>query len=169
MICFHASHTDLLLVDLQEWFPNLLRTTRIQVSWDKFRIPPANHYETEIISLCVWTNAGSNLTSDGWIKWKDSQYYINDIQMGMDDARHYCKQRNGDLVSIYSKDENTFIWKQVSFTNFLFNLKTKCRKNIYCLFTFFSPYYSHSMRLQISRKYGSFYIGMSVGLDGSLW
>lgn len=66
----------------------------------------------------VLTNAGSNLTSDGWIKWRNNQYYINDILMGVDDARHYCKQRHGDLVSIYSKDENTFIWKQVIFSHF---------------------------------------------------
>ncbi|XP_075877945.1 macrophage mannose receptor 1-like [Nelusetta ayraudi] len=85
-------------------------------------IPPPNNTET--------TN---NLTSDGWIKWRENQYYINENPMYMDDARHYCRQRHGDLVSINSKDENTFIWKQ------------------------------------ISRNYGTFYIGMSVGLDGSLW
>lgn len=64
------------------------------------------------------TNAGDNLTSDGWLKWKNNQYYINDNPMCMDDARHYCRQRHGDLVSIDSKDENTFIWKQVIFSHF---------------------------------------------------
>lgn len=33
--------------------------------------------------------------------------------MSMEDARHFCQQRHGDLVSINSKDENTFLWKQV--------------------------------------------------------
>lgn len=68
--------------------------------------------------LCALTNAGNNLTSDGWIKWRENQYYINENPMYMDDARHYCKQRHGDLISINSKDENTFIWKQVIFSHF---------------------------------------------------
>lgn len=39
--------------------------------------------------------------------------------MYMEDARHFCQQRHGDLVSITSKEENTFLWKQVSI--FIFN------------------------------------------------
>lgn len=31
----------------------------------------------------------------------------------MEDARHFCKQKHGDLVSITSKEENVFLWKQV--------------------------------------------------------
>lgn len=33
--------------------------------------------------------------------------------MSMEDARSFCQQRHGDLVSISTKDENVFIWKQV--------------------------------------------------------
>nr|XP_046265197.1 macrophage mannose receptor 1-like [Scatophagus argus] len=74
-----------------------------------------------------------NTTSDGWIEWRGKQYFINRNSMYMDDARHFCQQRHGDLVSITSKEENVFLWKQ------------------------------------ISRSYGSFYIGLSVDLDGSFW
>lgn len=123
-------------VDSQEWFQYLLRTTQKQVSWRKFsrtlkvsdeerkkkktccldlthEVHAANY-----VWLCALTNAGNNLTLDGWIKWGENQYYINENPMYMDDARHYCRQRHGDLISINSKDENTFIWKQVIFSHF---------------------------------------------------
>uniref|UniRef100_A0A671U397 Mannose receptor, C type 1b n=1 Tax=Sparus aurata TaxID=8175 RepID=A0A671U397_SPAAU len=72
-----------------------------------------------------------NMTSDGWLEWKGSQYYINDMTMAMEDARHFCKQRHGDLVTINSEEERVFLWKQ------------------------------------ISKKYGSFWIGLTVDLDGT--
>ena len=34
--------------------------------------------------------------------------------MAMEDARHFCKQRHGDLVTINSEEERVFLWKQVS-------------------------------------------------------
>ncbi|XP_059201160.1 macrophage mannose receptor 1-like [Centropristis striata] len=74
-----------------------------------------------------------NTTSDGWTVWKGNHYLFNQHSMTMEDARHFCRQRHGDLVSIITKEENTFIWKQ------------------------------------ISRSYATYYIGMSVDLDGSFW
>ncbi|XP_068459604.1 macrophage mannose receptor 1-like isoform X2 [Clinocottus analis] len=74
-----------------------------------------------------------NTTSDGWLVWRGNQYLINRDTMSMEDARHFCQKWHGDLVSISSKDENVFIWKQ------------------------------------ISRSYGSYYLGLSVDLDGSFW
>ncbi|XP_068197546.1 macrophage mannose receptor 1-like isoform X2 [Antennarius striatus] len=74
-----------------------------------------------------------NTTSDGWLEWRGNHYFINTNPMYMEDARRFCQQRHGDLVSIKSKDENTFLWKQ------------------------------------ISRHYGSCYIGLSMDIDGSLW
>uniref|UniRef100_A0A671U5T3 Mannose receptor, C type 1b n=1 Tax=Sparus aurata TaxID=8175 RepID=A0A671U5T3_SPAAU len=59
-------------------------------------------------------NPDYNMTSDGWLEWKGSQYYINDMTMAMEDARHFCKQRHGDLVTINSEEERVFLWKQVS-------------------------------------------------------
>lgn len=55
-----------------------------------------------------------NTTSDGWLEWKGNQYYINDRTMAMEDARHFCKRRHGDLVTINSEEERVFLWKQVS-------------------------------------------------------
>ena len=37
--------------------------------------------------------------------------------MYMDDARQFCQQRHGDLVSISTKEENVFLWKQVGILN----------------------------------------------------
>uniref|UniRef100_A0A8C3ALJ6 Mannose receptor, C type 1b n=1 Tax=Cyclopterus lumpus TaxID=8103 RepID=A0A8C3ALJ6_CYCLU len=71
-----------------------------------------------------------NTTSDGWLVWRGNQYLINGNLLSMEDARHFCQQRHGDLISINSKEENAFVWKQ------------------------------------ISRTYGSYYIGLSVDLDG---
>lgn len=54
-----------------------------------------------------------NVTSDGWMEWRGNQYYLNRISMYMEEARYFCQQRHGDLASINSKEENTFLWKQV--------------------------------------------------------
>ncbi|XP_078120279.1 macrophage mannose receptor 1-like isoform X1 [Sander vitreus] len=74
-----------------------------------------------------------NTTSDGWLVWRGNQYFLNTNAMSMEDARHFCQQRHGDLVSVTSKDENQFLWKK------------------------------------ISRTYRSYYLGLSVDLDGSFW
>lgn len=59
--------------------------------------------------------ADYNTTSDGWTEWRGNQYTVNRMMMPIEDARHYCQQRGGDLVSISSRDENIFLWKQVFF------------------------------------------------------
>uniref|UniRef100_A0A671TZD2 Mannose receptor, C type 1b n=1 Tax=Sparus aurata TaxID=8175 RepID=A0A671TZD2_SPAAU len=74
-------------------------------------------------------------TSDGWLVWGGNHYFIVRNSMYMDDARQFCQQRHGDLVSISTKEENVFLWKQVGI--------------LIC--------------------YGSYYIGLSVDLDGSFW
>ncbi|XP_042352885.1 macrophage mannose receptor 1-like isoform X2 [Plectropomus leopardus] len=55
-----------------------------------------------------------NTTSDGWLEWKGSQYYFNNEEMAMEDARRFCQQRHGDLVTINSEAESVFLWKRVS-------------------------------------------------------
>lgn len=55
-----------------------------------------------------------NITSDVWLEWKGKQYFFGNDPLAMDDARHFCKQRHGDLVSIDSEDEDIFLWGQVS-------------------------------------------------------
>ncbi|KAM8838452.1 macrophage mannose receptor 1-like isoform 2-T2 [Synchiropus picturatus] len=74
-----------------------------------------------------------NVTADGWLLWRGNQYYVNKRSLAMEDARSFCQQRHGDLITITSEAENIFVWKQVS------------------------------------RSYGSYYIGLSVDLDGSFW
>lgn len=55
-----------------------------------------------------------NKTSDRWLEWKGNQYYINIQPMAMEDARHFCQQRDCDLVTINSEAESVFLWNQVS-------------------------------------------------------
>lgn len=59
-----------------------------------------------------------NKTSDGWLEWNGNQYYINNKVMAMEDARRFCQQRHGDLVTIDSEAESVFLWKQVSSDTF---------------------------------------------------
>ncbi|XP_030015951.1 macrophage mannose receptor 1-like [Sphaeramia orbicularis] len=54
-----------------------------------------------------------NTTSDGWIEWNENQYLINQELMVNEEARHFCQQRHGDLVSIESEAENIFLWQQI--------------------------------------------------------
>uniref|UniRef100_A0A674B887 Macrophage mannose receptor 1-like n=1 Tax=Salmo trutta TaxID=8032 RepID=A0A674B887_SALTR len=55
-----------------------------------------------------------NVTEDGWLEFGGSQYYFNSELLAMEDARHYCQQRHGDLVVINGLTENTFLWKKVN-------------------------------------------------------
>uniref|UniRef100_A0AAQ4RAS3 Mannose receptor, C type 1b n=1 Tax=Gasterosteus aculeatus aculeatus TaxID=481459 RepID=A0AAQ4RAS3_GASAC len=90
----HGSWNDANCEGYNDWFCQILAGVTP-------KIPPNN------------TVVEYNRTSDGWLVWRGSQYFISGNPMSMEDARHFCQQRHGDLVSINSKDENTFLWKQV--------------------------------------------------------
>ncbi|KAG9273997.1 hypothetical protein AMEX_G10790 [Astyanax mexicanus] len=53
-----------------------------------------------------------NTTEDGWIIFKDNQYYFSDEASSMESARRFCKHRHGDLVSINDEEERVFVWHQ---------------------------------------------------------
>lgn len=55
-----------------------------------------------------------NMTSDGWLIYNDTQYYINMDTMPMEPARAYCKKNFGDLAVITGESERRFLWKQIS-------------------------------------------------------
>ncbi|XP_030635018.1 macrophage mannose receptor 1 [Chanos chanos] len=59
------------------------------------------------------TIAEYNVTEDGWIQYNGSQYFINQDELSMDEARAYCKQNHGDLVVISGHTERRFLWKQI--------------------------------------------------------
>ncbi|XP_072544238.1 macrophage mannose receptor 1-like [Salminus brasiliensis] len=54
-----------------------------------------------------------NKTDDGWIIFKDNQYYINRGSYDpMVVGRSFCRRRRGDLVSITDEEERVFLWHQ---------------------------------------------------------
>uniref|UniRef100_A0AAQ5XL32 Mannose receptor, C type 1b n=3 Tax=Amphiprion ocellaris TaxID=80972 RepID=A0AAQ5XL32_AMPOC len=57
-----------------------------------------------------------NTTSDGWLEWRGNHYYINRMSKSVEEARTFCQRRHGDLASVNSKEENAFLWKQISRT-----------------------------------------------------
>ncbi|XP_055073374.2 macrophage mannose receptor 1 [Misgurnus anguillicaudatus] len=59
-------------------------------------------------------NQEYNKTSDGWIQYNGSQYFINLDLHPMEDARAFCKKNHADLVVITGQTERKFLWKQIS-------------------------------------------------------
>nr|XP_055073400.1 macrophage mannose receptor 1-like [Misgurnus anguillicaudatus] len=55
-----------------------------------------------------------NKTSDGWIQYNGSQYFINLELYPMEEAREFCKKNHADLVVVTGNTERRFIWKQIS-------------------------------------------------------
>lgn len=72
--------------------------------------------ETAYIHIFLNSKVEYNKTSDGWIQYNDSQYFINKELLPMEDARLFCKKNNGDLVVITGQTERKFVWKQVNLT-----------------------------------------------------
>ncbi|XP_002918683.1 macrophage mannose receptor 1 [Ailuropoda melanoleuca] len=54
------------------------------------------------------------VTEDGWVIYKDYQYYFSKEKETMDKAREFCKKNFGDLVSIQSESKKKFLWKYVN-------------------------------------------------------
>nr|XP_054362403.1 macrophage mannose receptor 1 [Mirounga angustirostris] len=54
------------------------------------------------------------VTEDGWVIYKDYQYYFSKEKETMDNAREFCKRNFGDLVSIQSESKKKFLWKYVN-------------------------------------------------------
>nr|XP_055053563.1 macrophage mannose receptor 1-like [Misgurnus anguillicaudatus] len=55
-----------------------------------------------------------NKTSDGWIQYNGSQYFINLDFYSMGEARYFCKKNHADLVVVTGNTERRFLWKQIS-------------------------------------------------------
>ncbi|KFO21624.1 Macrophage mannose receptor 1 [Fukomys damarensis] len=54
------------------------------------------------------------VTEDGWVIYKDYQYYFSKQKESMDNARAFCKRNFGDLVTVKSESEKKFLWKYVN-------------------------------------------------------
>uniref|UniRef100_A0A3Q1GW30 Mannose receptor, C type 1b n=1 Tax=Acanthochromis polyacanthus TaxID=80966 RepID=A0A3Q1GW30_9TELE len=90
-------------------------------SWNDVHCEKINSYACQIRrGECSWSCGYVvffmyyNSTSDGWRIWQGNQYYFNSRSMAMEEARHFCKQRHGDLVTINSEEERLFLWRQIS-------------------------------------------------------
>ncbi|MEE6466813.1 hypothetical protein FKM82_007061 [Ascaphus truei] len=53
------------------------------------------------------------LTNDGWIIFKDTQYFISKDLVPMEKAREFCKKNFGDLAVVSSETERKFLWKYI--------------------------------------------------------
>ncbi|KAM4705171.1 macrophage mannose receptor 1 [Rhinophrynus dorsalis] len=53
------------------------------------------------------------VSSDGWIIVKDTQYFVSKELVTMHKAREFCKRNFGDLVIINSESERKFLWKYI--------------------------------------------------------
>ncbi|XP_036453380.1 macrophage mannose receptor 1-like isoform X2 [Colossoma macropomum] len=55
-----------------------------------------------------------NKTEDGWLIFKDNQYYVpKGSYFSMEEGRSFCKHRHGDLVVINDEEERVFLWHQL--------------------------------------------------------
>lgn len=69
---------------------------------------------TWIKTNCLFLSIEYNKTSDGWIVFNGSQYFINTDQHPMEEARAFCKKNHADLAVMTGETERKFIWKQVN-------------------------------------------------------
>ncbi|KAM8967854.1 macrophage mannose receptor 1 isoform 2-T2 [Pelodytes ibericus] len=53
------------------------------------------------------------LSSDGWVITKDTQYFFSKEVLPMDKARDFCKVNFGDLAVVSSLTEKKFLWKYI--------------------------------------------------------
>ncbi|KAM3929231.1 macrophage mannose receptor 1-like [Leptodactylus fuscus] len=53
-------------------------------------------------------------TSDDWLIYNDSQYFVSKEQMPMEKAQEFCRRNFSHLVTINSESEQRFLWKYVS-------------------------------------------------------
>ncbi|KAM3929229.1 macrophage mannose receptor 1-like [Leptodactylus fuscus] len=53
-------------------------------------------------------------TSDGWLIYNDSQYYVSEEKMRMGKAHEFCKRNSSHLVTINSESERRFLWRYIS-------------------------------------------------------
>uniref|UniRef100_A0AAQ6IHY3 Mannose receptor, C type 1b n=1 Tax=Anabas testudineus TaxID=64144 RepID=A0AAQ6IHY3_ANATE len=83
-------------------------------SWNDAHCEKKNGWVCQIRIGKKYPNNSYVNTSDGWLEWNGTQYYINNERNAMTDARKFCQQRHGDLVSFTSEAESIFLWQQVS-------------------------------------------------------
>nr|XP_056713078.1 macrophage mannose receptor 1-like [Euleptes europaea] len=55
------------------------------------------------------------IIEDGWVLYKDNEYYFHNTTLPMGEARRFCKKQGGDLAVIASEKEQMFLWKYNSF------------------------------------------------------
>ncbi|XP_068942367.1 macrophage mannose receptor 1 isoform X1 [Petaurus breviceps papuanus] len=54
------------------------------------------------------------VTEDGWVVFKDYQYYFSKEKTTMENARAFCKRNFGDMVTIEGESERKFLWRYIS-------------------------------------------------------
>ncbi|KAM3929232.1 macrophage mannose receptor 1-like [Leptodactylus fuscus] len=68
------------------------------------------------LRLTLWPlpMAKYEVTSDGWLIYNDSQYYVSEDRVPMEKAQEFCKHNSSHLVTINSESERRFLWRYIS-------------------------------------------------------
>ncbi|XP_066537164.1 macrophage mannose receptor 1-like [Hoplias malabaricus] len=78
------------------------------------------------------TDQTYNKTDDGWIIFKESQYYFKRGSDSMEEGRRFCKYRHGELVVINDEEERLFVWHQskLSYSDVFIGMKIDLDKSL---------------------------------------
>ncbi|ELW47394.1 Macrophage mannose receptor 1 [Tupaia chinensis] len=98
----------------EDWGTTSKTSLCFKVSYENWAYGEPNNYQN--VEYCGELRGDSDppVTEDGWVIYKDYQYYFSKEKETMDNARAFCKKNFGDLVSIQSESEKKFLWKYVN-------------------------------------------------------
>lgn len=70
-----------------------------------------------VFTLISGTTGTFTSCSDGWLAYEGSCYFLGHDEVHFTEAEHYCRQHNGHLIHVVSREENEFIKDKLRDTN----------------------------------------------------
>ena len=86
-----------------------------------------------ICCICSEVHGEGCDTDNGWHSRDGHCYYVSlmeqEIMMSWDEARDFCNQNGGDLVTLHSEEESTFIrgLVRISFYHHIISYSFQCK------------------------------------------